>query len=97
MTTNAYPTPESEGAVLAQSFPLDAQFYSLNGEELDFMKDQTGILDNEALKNHILRVQAKAYNVSCSRFQMSSNSEVLALGTRFIHIRVFAALASYSR
>ncbi|KAH9891084.1 hypothetical protein C8Q73DRAFT_109740 [Cubamyces lactineus] len=63
MTANAYPTPESEGVVLAQSFPLDAGLYSLEGEELRFMRSQTMISDDEELKDHIMRVQAEAYSV----------------------------------
>ncbi|KAI0336236.1 hypothetical protein GY45DRAFT_592101 [Cubamyces sp. BRFM 1775] len=63
MTATAYPTPESEAVVLAQSFPLDARLYSLKDEELEFMKSETGISDEEELKDHILRVQAEAYSV----------------------------------
>ncbi|OBZ78829.1 hypothetical protein A0H81_00366 [Grifola frondosa] len=41
--------------------PLDESFYSLDEKELEFMKSQTGIQDEIALKKHILKAQAGAY------------------------------------
>ncbi|KAF8510351.1 hypothetical protein BU17DRAFT_70090 [Hysterangium stoloniferum] len=41
--------------------PLDPTFYKMKTEVAAFMKDQTGINDDEELKNHILTVQAEAY------------------------------------
>ncbi|KAL7285813.1 hypothetical protein ACG7TL_000922 [Trametes sanguinea] len=46
-----------------QHFPLDEKVYSLDGDELNFLRQQTGIGDEELLKRHILKVQAKAYAV----------------------------------
>lgn len=44
--------------------PLEGdKFYSLSEEELAFFKSQTDINDDDALKQHILDVQAKAYDV----------------------------------
>jgi len=43
--------------------PLDERLYSLQGEELAFIKSQTGINDDEELKKHILRVQSRAYQI----------------------------------
>ncbi|KAI0961092.1 hypothetical protein AcV7_000286 [Taiwanofungus camphoratus] len=43
--------------------PLDDKFYALDAEELAFYKAQTGIHDEDALKQHIMRVQADAYQV----------------------------------
>ncbi|KAL0954797.1 hypothetical protein HGRIS_003744 [Hohenbuehelia grisea] len=42
---------------------LDPSFYNLEEDEADFFKTQTGIEDDEELKEHILAVQAKAYKI----------------------------------
>ena len=56
----------AERESLAERFPIDVTQYSLKGEELEFMQAQTGIMDEEELKKHILAVQAEAYAVSKS-------------------------------
>lgn len=43
--------------------PLDDSFYTLSHEEFEFFKTQTGIEDGDALKQHIITVQEKAYEV----------------------------------
>lgn len=43
--------------------PLD-QEYSLQPDEIAFFKQESGITDDEALKQHILKVQRDAYAVS---------------------------------
>jgi len=43
--------------------PLDISLYSLQGDQLEFFRTTTGIQDEEELKQHILNVQAKAYEV----------------------------------
>ncbi|TFK40029.1 hypothetical protein BDQ12DRAFT_602419, partial [Crucibulum laeve] len=43
--------------------PLDEGFYSLSPYELAFFKSQTGIHDPEELKQHIIGVQKKAYEI----------------------------------
>ncbi|KAI0788412.1 hypothetical protein C8Q74DRAFT_1367139 [Fomes fomentarius] len=43
--------------------PLDESFYAPDDEEKTFMKVTTGIEDDEELKQHIIRVQTKAYAV----------------------------------
>lgn len=43
--------------------PLDPSFYKLDDDEVTFFKAMTGIQDAEELKQHILSVQAKAYDV----------------------------------
>ncbi|KAG6908904.1 hypothetical protein DXG01_002884 [Tephrocybe rancida] len=44
--------------------PLDDSFYTMeDSDELTFFKQQTGIQDESDLKEHILAVQAKAYEV----------------------------------
>ncbi|KAF8632186.1 hypothetical protein AX15_001954 [Amanita polypyramis BW_CC] len=45
------------------SLPLDESLYSLDSEELSFFKACTKIGDDDALKKHIIAVQAKAYKV----------------------------------
>ncbi|EED81259.1 predicted protein [Postia placenta Mad-698-R] len=42
---------------------LDASFYRLSGEELQFFKSQTGIQDEEELKKHIMNIQQEAWEV----------------------------------
>ncbi|KAI0653584.1 hypothetical protein C8Q70DRAFT_927470 [Cubamyces menziesii] len=42
---------------------LDPSLYSIDDEALEFMKSLTGIQDPEALKEHILAVQAEAYAI----------------------------------
>jgi hypothetical protein len=43
--------------------PLDENMYSLKEEEIAFYKQQTGIQDDEELKQHVLAVQKEAYDV----------------------------------
>ncbi len=43
--------------------PLDSALYDLGEDQRDFLKQITGIQTDEALKRHVLEVQAKAYNV----------------------------------
>lgn len=43
--------------------PLDPSCYKLDDQEAAFFKSMTGIQDDAELKEHILRVQAKAYSV----------------------------------
>ncbi|KAF4596473.1 hypothetical protein EYR40_007829 [Pleurotus pulmonarius] len=43
--------------------PLDPSYYKLDDQEAAFFKSMTGIQDDAELKEHILRVQAKAYSV----------------------------------
>ncbi|KAJ3551508.1 hypothetical protein NM688_g4663 [Phlebia brevispora] len=47
------------------AFPrqLDESLYSLTAQDSAFLKAQTGITDDEALKKHILQVQAEIYAV----------------------------------
>jgi len=42
---------------------IDPSLYRLEGEELAFFQKETGIEDEDKLKQHILRVQEKAYKV----------------------------------
>ncbi|EGO30024.1 hypothetical protein SERLADRAFT_359735 [Serpula lacrymans var. lacrymans S7.9] len=51
--------------------PLDERLYVLKPEASAFFKSHTGIHDDDALKSHILDVQAKAYKIfpyPCIRF-----------------------------
>ncbi|KAF8896607.1 hypothetical protein BD779DRAFT_597846 [Infundibulicybe gibba] len=50
--------------------PIDSSLYSLSEEELAFFKKQTGIQDAAELRDHILGIQKRAYEVysySCIR------------------------------
>lgn len=42
---------------------LNSSYYYLQPDELAFLQHLTGISDEDILKQHILRVQAKAYEV----------------------------------
>lgn len=44
---------------------LDSYLSKLTPDELAFFKSQTGIDDEEALKNHVADIQAEAVKVSC--------------------------------
>ncbi|KZV97531.1 hypothetical protein EXIGLDRAFT_607962 [Exidia glandulosa HHB12029] len=45
------------------NLPIDPSVYSLQPDEAAFFKEQTGLHDDEVLKEHILAVQAEAYQV----------------------------------
>ncbi|KAK0238174.1 hypothetical protein EDD85DRAFT_833301 [Armillaria nabsnona] len=45
------------------SIPLRPELYGLSEDEAIFYRSQTGIEDDEELKNHILTVQAEAYKI----------------------------------
>ncbi|KAI0365628.1 hypothetical protein BV20DRAFT_1038809 [Pilatotrama ljubarskyi] len=55
--------PRAAEEALKKFFPIDETLYSLEGEELAFMKAQTDIQDEEELKKHVLAVQKEAYAV----------------------------------
>ena len=44
--------------------PLNPDFYNLREDEREFFQKLTGIADDDALKAHIISVQAKAYEVN---------------------------------
>ena len=44
--------------------PLDDKLYRLDAEEVAFYKGKTGIQDDLALREHIIKVQQDAYQVS---------------------------------
>ncbi|PFH52913.1 hypothetical protein AMATHDRAFT_1651 [Amanita thiersii Skay4041] len=46
-----------------QEFNLDVTLLSLDSEESEFFKSQTGIVDDEELRKHILDIQMRAYKV----------------------------------
>lgn len=47
-----------------QLLPLDTVEYEPDEEAKEFYKKETGITDDEELKQHILKVREKAYSVS---------------------------------
>ncbi len=51
---------------LTLNLALDESLYEFAEEERIFLKQQTGIQDDDELKAHIFRVQAEAYEV-CTR------------------------------
>lgn len=61
MTTNSEQATEA-----IPQLELDPSLLKLDDKERQFFKDQTGITDNEALDQHIIKVQAEAWEVSLS-------------------------------
>ncbi|EJD05462.1 uncharacterized protein FOMMEDRAFT_78949 [Fomitiporia mediterranea MF3/22] len=59
------PETPTNGVVSARlpGIKLDPTLYNPSGEELDFLKDQTKIEDEEELKQHVIAVQTEAWNV----------------------------------
>jgi hypothetical protein len=63
--------------------PLDDCFYDLQGSDLAFFQEQTGIKDEEELKKHIISVQEKAYEVG------NLNHLAHKLQSQSIHVQIF--------
>ena len=57
--------PVPGGAIVkpARDPLLEASYSSITKEELDFVSEQTGIKDEDTLRQHILQVQAEAFSV----------------------------------
>jgi hypothetical protein len=56
MSGNSIPAADPQG-------PLDPALLNLTGEEQHFFKTWTSIQDDDELKQHIIQVQTKAYEV----------------------------------
>lgn len=54
---------DSSQAIATWDKPLNPDLYDPDEEEKDFFKKETGILDDEQLRQHIIAVQTKAYSV----------------------------------
>jgi hypothetical protein len=64
VTRLAENTPtQQKSTQLGHEVPLDEWFYELTDDDRIFLKQQTGMQDDEELKAHILQVQAEAYKV----------------------------------
>lgn len=50
-------------ATPSTALDLDPSLYHLDPDELEFFKVQTGIQDEEELKEHIIAIQAEAWKV----------------------------------
>lgn len=46
-----------------KTLQLEERFYDLADDEIEFFKKETGIADADAIKEHIIRIQAEAYAV----------------------------------
>ena len=66
MTTNPKSEQVNVPAGSKSQLELDPSLLKLDNKERQFFKDQTGITDDEALDQHIIEVQAKAWKVSVS-------------------------------
>lgn len=83
------------------AFPLDPSIYNLDEEQRVFFKEQTGIQDDNELRDHILQVQAEAYAVShsCHPYHIYNSSSAglsVPLHQTFgIYCVSFAVLSHY--
>lgn len=76
--------------------PLDPSLYKLEEDEAAFFKQATGIPDDEELKQHILRVQAEAYEVrQLHRVCRQGTAADVVSSYRFIHTLASAVSASH--
>lgn len=53
----------TSGVYKPPPLPLDESLYTIDDAALGYMQAQTGILDPEELKKHIIAAQAEAYAV----------------------------------
>ena len=70
-------TPQESTELLAYK-ALDESLYDLNNEERSFLKEQSGIQDDDELKKHVIQVQTKAYKVSNRKPRKSQIMEIHA-------------------
>ena len=69
--------------------PLDASLYRLEGKDLDFYRRETGIEDEELLREHILLVQSKAFDVSpCLGFLIVPVLTLTSLGSEGVPVHM---------
>ena len=73
---------------MSQCEPADDIHYVLDPEELTFLKKETGIEDEDALKAHILAIQRDAKKVGSESIKPLFYSYIII---RFTLIRAFAA------
>lgn len=74
-STNKTPLPTS-----AYVKPLNPDFYNPDEQAKEFFKLETGIEDDELLRNHILAVQAKAFEVSDDELHVEYGRLILQKG-----------------
>ena len=55
-------TPQESTGLIAYK-ALDERLYDLSDEERSFLKEQSGIQDDDELKEHVIQVQTEAYKV----------------------------------
>jgi hypothetical protein len=88
-----------EHPVLQDWDQLDESLYDPDSEALAFFKKETGIDDDDALKQHVLNVQQEAFSVSCLFFFLHQLYCIARLADakgawdRFIIIRVYGYLS----
>jgi len=87
------PTRASRYADPAVRPKLDPKYYHLKPDELTFFQHLTGIRDEQELRQHILDVQAKAYEVG---LRLADRLVVLTCCSS-MDILVFGGSASSSR
>ena len=65
---------ESTGLIAYKA--LDERLYDLNDEERSFLKEQSGIQDDDELKEHIIQIQTEAYKVGKRKLRKSQIMEI---------------------
>ena len=77
-------------------YELNPDFYDLQPQEAAFFKQLTGIHDDELLKQHIIQVQTKAYEVTLTIFTCRYTSSFYSTSCRFIAISVSIVSPSFT-
>lgn len=77
--------------------PVEGGTYSLSEEEAAFFKSQIGIKDDEELKQHIIAVQKKAYEVLLRLSLARDNTTRTESHYRYTHIPVSDSSLSRSK
>ncbi len=79
------------------AYSLDDKWYPLQTgtPEFEFWSTQTGFLDEQKLKQHIIKVQSEAHAVSLIQFSTSS-SHVLNINTASCFLTVVYVCSSFS-
>ena len=92
--TQAQASKPSGPAPRLPMIKLDPGMYdNLGREEVGFLKDQTGIEDEEELKRHVLAMQNKAWDVSNKRERLGLYAHRVFY--RLLITFVFRTLRSY--
>ena len=71
---------------------LNESLYQLTGTDLEFYRRETGIDDEEQLKQHVLRMQKKAFEVSWNVMAKGEETYKSYISYEGIQVRVYPHL-----